>query len=71
MAAIFAQNFAAEPWRGYGSGPPEIVRVFGEGVPWDEAATRLFGGRGSSGNGAAMRVQPVALFACPRLPAAA
>lgn len=71
MAAVFARNFAAEPWRGYGAGPPEIFRLMGEGVPWDKASRKLFGGRGSSGNGAAVRVAPVALLACPRLPAAA
>src|SRR5690606_38355220 len=40
--------------------------------PWDEAAGRQFGGGGSFGNGAAMRVAPVALWAedlesCARL----
>jgi poly(ADP-ribose) glycohydrolase ARH3 len=71
MAATFARNFAAEPWRGYGAGPPEVFRLLGEGVPWNQASSKLFGGRGSAGNGAAMRVTPVALFACPRLPMAA
>ena len=32
-------------------------------MPWDQAAGSLFGGTGSYGNGAAMRVAPVALFA--------
>lgn len=71
MAAVFARNFAEEPWRGYGAGPPEIFRLLGEGVPWDQASAKLFGGQGSAGNGAAMRVAPVALFAWPRLPVAA
>jgi poly(ADP-ribose) glycohydrolase ARH3 len=71
MAAVFARNFASEPWRGYGTGPPEIFRLLGEGVPWDQASRTLFGGQGSAGNGAAMRVAPVALLTCPWLPATA
>jgi poly(ADP-ribose) glycohydrolase ARH3 len=63
MAALFARRFAAEPWRGYGAGPPQVFRLLQQGVPWDQAARRLFGGAGSFGNGAAMRVAPAALFA--------
>lgn len=61
MAATFARRFAEEPWRGYGAGPPKIFRMLDDGVPWDEAAARLFGGSGSFGNGGAMRVAPVGL----------
>ncbi len=67
MAAVFARNYTREPWRGYGAGPPEVFRLIEQGVPWDRAAAKLFGGRGSFGNGAAMRVAPVALFAFPDL----
>jgi poly(ADP-ribose) glycohydrolase ARH3 len=63
LASTFARNYAAEPWRGYGSGPPQIFRLLAEGVPWDQAAASLFGGQGSLGNGGAMRVAPAALFA--------
>ena len=63
MASVFVRNFDAEPWRGYGSGPPRVFRQIERGVPWDEAGRTLFGGSGSFGNGAAMRVAPVALFA--------
>jgi poly(ADP-ribose) glycohydrolase ARH3 len=65
MAARFAENFAREPWRGYGPGPPQVFALLAKGVPWDRAGATLFGGRGSFGNGAAMRVAPVALFASP------
>lgn len=65
MARTFARHYAAEPWRGYGASPPEIFRRIDQGVSWDEAARSLFGGAGSFGNGAAMRVAPVALFAHP------
>ena len=63
MAELFAQKFREEPWRGYGPGPPRVFRLIEQGTPWDLAARSLFGGRGSFGNGAAMRVAPAALFA--------
>ena len=63
MAELFARNYKTEPWRGYGPGPPQVFRLVSQGVPWDRAARTLFGGRGSFGNGAAMRVAPVALLA--------
>lgn len=61
MAATFAEDHAVQPWRGYGAGPPRIFAALRAGVPWDEAARGLFGGGGSFGNGAAMRVAPVGL----------
>jgi poly(ADP-ribose) glycohydrolase ARH3 len=67
MARRLAANLAAEPWRGYGPGPPKVFRRLGQGVPWDEAGATLFGGAGSYGNGAAMRIAPVAMFACSDL----
>ena len=63
MAQVFARNFNQEPWRGYGPGPPQVFRLLSQRVPWDRAGRTLFGGRGSFGNGAAMRVAPAALFA--------
>lgn len=65
MAATMANIYGREPWRGYGAGPPVVFARHQSGVPWDKAATTLFGGEGSFGNGAAMRVAPVGLFACP------
>ncbi|MFQ5999150.1 MAG: ADP-ribosylglycohydrolase family protein [Candidatus Bathyarchaeia archaeon] len=62
MAQIFIENYEREPWRGYASGPPRVFRWIKSGVAWDEAAKRLFGGAGSYGNGAAMRVAPVGVF---------
>ncbi|MGQ9571962.1 MAG: ADP-ribosylglycohydrolase family protein [Dehalococcoidia bacterium] len=62
MAALFARNFGAQPWRGYGAGPPQVFRLIEQGVPWDQASRALFGGSGSFGNGAAMRVAPAALL---------
>jgi len=62
MAQTFVKNYELEPWRGYASGPPQVFRWIRSGVAWDEAAKRLFGGAGSYGNGAAMRVAPVGVF---------
>jgi poly(ADP-ribose) glycohydrolase ARH3 len=59
LATAIADAF--DPDRGYGPGTTTVVRLWGEGVPHAEAALRLFGGEGSSGNGAAMRVAPVGL----------
>lgn len=56
----FAGHYAAEPWRGYGPGPPKIFALARRGgIPYEQAARQLYGGEGSLGNGAAMRVAPV------------
>jgi poly(ADP-ribose) glycohydrolase ARH3 len=62
MAQTFIKHYEREPWRGYASGPPRVFRWIRSGVAWNEAAKRLFGGAGSYGNGAAMRVAPVGVF---------
>lgn len=71
MSDTLATIYRREPWRGYGSGPPIVFALREQGVPWDQAAVGLFGGEGSFGNGAAMRVAPVALHAHPDHDAAA
>jgi poly(ADP-ribose) glycohydrolase ARH3 len=65
MAHTLAAGFAAEPWRGYGAGPPIVFARLHQGTSWEQAANALFNGAGSYGNGAAMRVAPIALFAYP------
>lgn len=60
---------AYDPRRGYGAGMRRLVRWWKRGLPWQEAATRLFDG-GSYGNGAAMRVAPVAIVHAGNPPAA-
>ena len=62
--AELAQAFldGCNPERGYGSGTLEVFARWREGVGVKEAAGRLFGGEGSLGNGAAMRVAPVAVL---------
>jgi len=62
MAWTFIRNWEREPWRGYGPGPPRVFRMIKSGVAWNEAAKQLYGGMGSYGNGAAMRVAPIGLL---------
>ncbi len=63
LGETFRTNFEREPWRGYASGPPTIFSMVERpGITYAEAASSLFGGTGSFGNGAAMRIVPVGLF---------
>lgn len=52
---------AYDPRRGYGSGTTEVLRLVRSGVHPHDAARSAFEGKGSLGNGAAMRVAPVAV----------
>lgn len=56
-----------EPWRGYGGGAHRLFMSIAQGAPWDEAASALFGGQGSFGNGAAMRAAVVGAYFAPDL----
>jgi poly(ADP-ribose) glycohydrolase ARH3 len=59
----FREHYHREPWRGYGESTRYIFSlVENEGIGYIDAALRLHGGSGSFGNGAAMRVAPVALY---------
>jgi len=62
LARGFARRFGINPYRGYGSGAIEVLQAIEVGRPWREAATGLFFGQGSLGNGAAMRVAPVGAY---------
>ncbi|MFG2040080.1 ADP-ribosylglycohydrolase family protein [Dactylosporangium sp. NPDC048998] len=57
LARAFAERF--EPYRGYGGGAVVILRRIRAGEPWREVTRDAFGGQGSMGNGAAMRVAPL------------
>ncbi|MEV6613418.1 ADP-ribosylglycohydrolase family protein [Streptomyces sp. NPDC051051] len=60
LALAFALGHAADPARGYGHGMHDLLpRVLREPDRWPEFARDLFGGEGSLGNGAAMRVTPL------------
>ena len=60
LAQAFVERF--DPSRGYGAGTLEVLAGWRRGVPVDTAAQRLFGGEGSLGNGAAMRIAPIAVL---------
>jgi len=60
MATRFIDNY--DPSRGYGPGSKEALRRISKGESWEETSKKLFGGKGSYGNGAAMRIAPVGIF---------
>jgi poly(ADP-ribose) glycohydrolase ARH3 len=62
LGETFRKNYEREPWRDYGAGPPTIFGLVRKGASYTEAAESLFGGRGSFGNGAAMRIAPVGVY---------
>jgi poly(ADP-ribose) glycohydrolase ARH3 len=63
LGRTFRENYLREPWRGYASGPPMVFSLVAQrGCTFAQAAKTLFGGAGSLGNGAAMRIGPLGLF---------
>jgi ADP-ribosylglycohydrolase len=60
LAEVFAQR--CEPNRGYGVGAFTILHQIRQGASWQVAAGQAFGGQGSCGNGAAMRVAPLGAY---------
>lgn len=59
MARSFVENF--NPQRGYGRGCHKVIQLLRDGLSWKEAGKDIFPG-GSLGNGAAMRIAPIAAF---------
>jgi ADP-ribosylglycohydrolase len=55
LARRFAKRYVAEPWRGYGPAMHQALREIHAGRHWRPVSHGLFSGRGSYGNGAAMR----------------
>jgi poly(ADP-ribose) glycohydrolase ARH3 len=68
LARDYAEAWAAEPDRGYGTGPVHIFTDVLARRDWRTTTASLFGGSGSHGNGAAMRVAPIGLLPNLRLP---
>jgi len=60
LAHSFAEHYDTS--RGYGPAMHRVLRDIGEGRSWRECAAEPFGGQGSWGNGAAMRVAPLGAF---------
>lgn len=57
LARSFAEHHDFD--RGYGPAVNRLLRLVREGGDWRELAAGLFNGRGSWGNGAAMRIAPL------------
>jgi ADP-ribosylglycohydrolase len=62
LAAVFARRYVRRPHRGYGAMAHAILTSIAQGVGWQDAARAAFGGQGSLGNGAAMRVAPLGAY---------
>jgi poly(ADP-ribose) glycohydrolase ARH3 len=60
LCRAFVANY--EPWRGYGMGARRILEAMCDGEDYEQVAAQSFGGSGSFGNGAAMRVAPIGVF---------
>jgi poly(ADP-ribose) glycohydrolase ARH3 len=59
LARAFAHAY--DPDRGYGGGTRRVLELWADGTPVAHAAAQIFDGQGSRGNGAAMRIAPVAV----------
>ena len=64
---VFARKLAEKadimnPVRGYGTAVAAVVSAMRRGTPWWIAARTLYGGQGSAGNGALVRVLPIPLY---------
>ncbi|BFV56176.1 ADP-ribosylglycohydrolase family protein [Kitasatospora sp. CMC57] len=59
LAAEFAREYTARPDRNYGPSMHQVLRQIDAGADWRTVTAGMFGGQGSYGNGAAMRVAPL------------
>ena len=62
LAQHFAKLYAEDPGRAYGPAMRDLLADIHFGADWREAAPALFGGKGSFGNGAAMRIAPLGAY---------
>ncbi|HZM82489.1 MAG TPA: ADP-ribosylglycohydrolase family protein [Candidatus Limnocylindrales bacterium] len=62
LADRFAAAYAADPHRNYGASMHEVLSRIRVGEPWAPVVAGQFGGVGSWGNGAAMRVAPLGVW---------
>ncbi len=60
LARAFSQRY--DPYRGYGPGTVVLLHQIRDGAPWLATSSAAFGGEGSRGNGAAMRVAPLGAY---------
>lgn len=59
LAMAFAESYATDPDRWYGPSMHRVLMAIGQRESWAVVTRRQFGGLGSWGNGAAMRVAPL------------
>ncbi|GAA3822923.1 ADP-ribosylglycohydrolase family protein [Streptomyces phyllanthi] len=71
LAREFADEYHRDPGRQYGPSMHGVLRRIGEGEHWQTVTGGQFGGQGSYGNGAAMRVAPLGAWFRDDLAAAA
>jgi len=71
LAERFADRYYQDPGRGYGNAAQDVLATIGAGRPWRQAATSLFDGEGSMGNGGAMRAAPIGAYFADDIEAAA
>ena len=62
LAGAFLRRYQAEPRRGYGAGAGRQFMGMALGGDWRELSRTAFGGTGSFGNGAAMRITPLGAY---------
>lgn len=62
LARRFADRYLADPGRGYGKGARLQLERISQGEPWMQTSAAAFSGRGSKGNGSAMRVAPLGAY---------
>jgi ADP-ribosylglycohydrolase len=59
LAGLATAQVAADPYRNYGPSTHGVLTAIGDGESWQSVTATQFGGQGSWGNGAAMRVAPL------------
>jgi len=59
FAQRLVKRYQSEPFRGYGAGARRLLGDVAAGGCWKTLSKQMFGGSGSHGNGAAMRVSPL------------
>ena len=62
LAMSFASAYREDTVRGYGASTHQVLGNILAGVPWRFAASSLYNGTGSMGNGAAMRAAPIGAY---------
>lgn len=70
LARAFAQRYTQDPDRGYGPAQHTLLSDIHQGADWQVRSQELFNGRGSFGNGGAMRAAPVGAWFADDLPRA-